>query len=124
MIDNLSDCLCQAVTTDGHNHILEEFGYVRNKCSALKEILVPDDIWPNFKKTALQDKDEDRHQPILLLSFKCGFLKKFTSPIHRYLLQGVSLKEELTKQYKKDLQERWMQEKDVLKCHQGSGYIN
>jgi hypothetical protein len=113
-------CVCQATQTIEEKQLLEKFSCIRENCSAIKEILLPDAIWPNFQKTALEDMDEAYHKSILLLALKRGYLKTITSPIHRFLIQDERPKNELTRQYISDLQERWMEQCQAIERNRKS----
>jgi hypothetical protein len=111
-------CPCQTASFAGEGTLLQEFASLRELCSALKEILVPEESWLSFCEEALKSTDAARHCFILLDAFENGFLERITSPIHRYLLEQNRPKTTLTKQYRKDLTESWMLEKSPLERHQ------
>lgn len=114
---NSIDCICQAAAPEGTYEAVEAFEEVREHCPALKEILVPDSIWFDFKKAVRGEMDEAQHQSILILAFIRGYLRNITSPLHRFLLEDGKPKDVLTKQYKKDLREQWLFENNVLERH-------
>lgn len=117
MIGKFLDCPCEMATAT-EDHILKDFVSIREKCPALKEVLVPDSVWSDFQGTALEDMDEAQHQSILLLALSRGYLRQITSPVHRYLIERGKPKKLLTKQYKNDLIERWMVKKNMVNRHQ------
>jgi len=128
-MNNYSDCPCLSAIPIEKQCLLEKFESIREKCSALKEILVPDNVWRQFKEVAEKEMDEAKHYPILLLALRWGYLKKITSPVHKYLIENGMIKKRLKKQYREDLIEEWMiskeglEPKDGLKRHQESrGY--
>lgn len=106
MISTLN-CPCQTKPSK-ENNFLEGFAKIREKCPALKEILVPDDIWDEFQETARKELDEAGHQYIVLGAYKNGYLDKVTSPIHRYLIDSGKPNKKLDNQYREALKERWM----------------
>lgn len=112
-------CDCQTIRAiDGNwNNILNQFESLRRNCPALREILVPDSVWPEFSKMAPSAYDESGHRSILLGALRSGNLKKITLPIHSYLLDGEKPRDKLTNQYKKDLIEKWMSEDTPLERH-------
>ena len=110
-------CPCQSFIISNKHHVFEEFSSLREKCLALKDILIPDIIWDDFCKVAITAADSDRHQSILLNAFINGFLSKITSPVHRYLIEVSTIHKNLTQQYKKDLSERWILEGTPLAKH-------
>lgn len=113
-------CDCQNMVTTEHNHLLEEFSILRSKCSAIKEVLIPEDDWPAFQRVFLEKRDQAVHCSILLLAFERGHISKITSPIHRYLMEGKKPKLSLTKQYAKDLIEYWLLEETEIERHRKS----
>lgn len=123
-IQSFSNCSCHTPVSeynfdrDDLDSILTRFEAVRTNCSALHEILIPDSYWSNFQKAALASCDEACHQHILLLAFTRGFLRKITSPIHRYMIEIDKAKIRLNKNYITDLRESWMQQCSALKRHQ------
>ncbi len=90
---------------------------VREKCPALREILVPDDVWEAFREANTGKLDEAQHKSILLLALERGYLERLTSPIHRFLLDGTHPRGDLDRNYK-DLSERWLiQKEDPIDRH-------
>jgi hypothetical protein len=102
------NCACEKAIVIEEKNILEEFARIREKCCALKEILLPDSIWSDFQKIGFKNIDEANNRSILLLALERGYLRKITSPIHRYLIKEGKPRKELIPQYKKDLNENWM----------------
>ena len=92
------------------NLLLEEFSMLRDKCSAIKEVLVPEDYWPFFQNIFLEKRDQAEHCSILLMAFERGHISRITSPVHLYLMEGKKTKPSLTKQYARDLRECWLLE--------------
>jgi len=117
MIAESIQCICQTAVADD---ALEEFAGVRDHCPALKEILVPDSSWTDFKKVVQDDIDQAQHQSILILGFIRGYLRSITSPIHRYLIDNNKPKSLLTRQYRNDLRERWLLKNSVQERHHKS----
>ena len=113
-------CPCRTTILSKKDSLLEEFGSLRKKCPALNSIFIPEEIWPDFQKTASAVPNIVKHRSIVLGAFKNGFLSKITLPVHRYLLKGQEPKANLTNQYRKDLIEKWMLENDLLARHQKS----
>lgn len=113
-------CPCQTTSFAGKDTLLQEFASLRELCSALKEVLVPEKFWLSFREEALKSNDAGRHHFILLGAFKNRFLERITSPVHSYLLEQNMPKVTLTKQYRKDLTESWMLEESPLERHRKS----
>jgi hypothetical protein len=110
-------CACQEYRTveyDERIHSLEE---IRQRCCVIHNLLIPDDIWEEYKNFETATRDAAVHSPTIFLSLLRGNLQKITSPIHKYLFDGDKPKSALTTQYKKDLQERWMFEEDIISRH-------
>src|SRR5262245_48604761 len=87
------DCPCRTTYSINLSNILDEFTILRERCSALKEILLPDDIWGRVQSLILKrlkqpDMDGAFHFPCSFLAFQNRSLGNMTSPIHRYLLEA------------------------------------
>jgi hypothetical protein len=114
-------CACVAATNDVE-HIreadgripLEEFGDLRDKCLALLEILIPDETWPQFREWHTLPDDAASHSSVILLAFRRGYLPRLTGPVHRYLMSPAGILPSVSKQYVKDLRERWMFDADPV----------
>jgi hypothetical protein len=113
------NCICQKPPslTIGSS-LLDTFAAVREKCPALKELFVPDEIWPKFYNWHLWSDDEAHHESALLLALGRGHLSSITSPVHRYLLDSGRINPRVRKQYINDLQEKWMDYSDPLERHE------
>lgn len=110
-------CPCQSKIFLSKCSLLEEFTCLRTICPALKDIVLPDATWEDFRKVALKAPNPAKHQPFILGAFKRGFLKNITAPIHRYLLDGSRPKTSLTNEYKQDLMAKWVLETDPAAAH-------
>jgi len=110
-------CSCsQARLSDGQP-LVEAFDQVRTGCPALNLLLAPDEVWQTVVADASGPLDKAHHCSCLLLAYDRGFLERITSPVHRFLLDGGTLRANLTRQYRRDLQERWLSESDELSRH-------
>jgi hypothetical protein len=96
---------------------LDTFTAVREKCPAIKELFVPDEIWPKFRSWHLWSDVEAHHESALLLALDRGHLNSITFPVHRYLFEPSCINSRLRKQYINDLQEKWMDHSDPLERH-------
>src|ERR1019366_3508898 len=85
-----------------------DFSEMRGKCRALREILLPDSIWQQFRDWHSRPDDEAAHRSILLLAFRRGCLGSVTKPIHRYIVSSKGIRPDVRKQYLQDFRERWM----------------
>jgi hypothetical protein len=117
-------CACFAATSDiemvrdADGKIpLEEFIDLRARCMALREILVPDEIWPAFLEWHRTGDDVASHSSVVLLAYRRGYLPKVTGPVHRYLLTETGVSPNARKQYVKDLREKWMLDPDPGERH-------
>jgi hypothetical protein len=52
----------------------EDFSEMRDRCRALREILLPDSIWQQFREWHSLPDDVAAHRSILLLAFRRGCL--------------------------------------------------
>jgi len=82
---------------------LKDFLGLRNKCSALKEILVPNDILEDFINTYINDNSKFDFMSIL--AFERGYLKNITTPVHKFIIGNLH---KVPKYYLDDLKEYWM----------------
>jgi hypothetical protein len=100
-------------------YILNELRRIRENCVVLRQILLPDDIWPKYQAVSIDVMDRARHKPIILLALKYGYLSKITSPLHNYLTRNGRIKSHLKKQYLQDLRETWLtNDQSDLRHHQ------
>lgn len=115
------NCICQVPPSPSIGlSLLDAFAAVREKCPALKELFVPDDIWPKFHNWHLWSDDAAHHESTLLLALDRGYLSSITSPVHRYLLESSRINPRVRKQYIKDLRENWIDYSDSLERHKKS----
>ncbi|PKM42289.1 MAG: hypothetical protein CVV03_10220 [Firmicutes bacterium HGW-Firmicutes-8] len=104
----MKNCSCSEMQGSVRERTLEIFATIRSRCPVLKQIFVPDNIWPEFQKWHRQPDKAAFHRSILLLALERGYLGRVTSAIHRYLITAGLPRTEVRKQYLKDLRERWM----------------
>lgn len=117
-------CACQSATKnvefvcelDGTNSACA-FSELREQCSALHRILIPDEIWPAFRQWHVLPDDVAAHSSVVLLAFRRGLIPRVTGPIHRYLLSSNGIREAVSNQYINDLRENWMFDSDPLARH-------
>jgi Holliday junction resolvase-like predicted endonuclease len=117
-MNKLLCCSCLIIQVNKEKDILNQFEELRRNCEALSKVLLPDDVWASFKKSAVGGFDEANHCSMLLSAFKDGCLNKITSPIHKYLLGDKN--KALKKGYLQDLKENWINSQNVLRRHQRS----
>lgn len=97
--------------------LLNTFAAVRERCPAINQLLVPDEIWPKYRNWHLWSDGEAHHESTLFLALDRGYLSSITSPMHRFLLESGRINSRVTKQYINDLQEDWIDDSDSLKRH-------
>jgi hypothetical protein len=107
-------CPCQTGKDVDRDSLLEEFADLRQKCAALKEVFVPDNVWQNFQKMSKEAPDSVGHKYKILGAFQLGILSKMTLPVHRYCLDA---KRPLQDTYQKELEEHWLEEETILERH-------
>ena len=117
------NCPCQCIFQGSAADRITEFKALRQACSALRTILIPDLVeWE--RAYADLEHDKSGHQSILLGAFERRCLHRLTLPIHKFLMEGGSPKANLQAQYIEDLQERWFIRPDPTKRHRRSkGYL-
>jgi len=112
------DCICrQWHVPVSDSVLLETFEAVREKCPAIRELFVPDNIWPKFRAWHLRPDDQAFHVSILMLALQRGHLWDVTSPAHRYLFASGDLNPGVRKQYVNDLREQWMTMVEPMERH-------
>ncbi|MDX2181250.1 MAG: hypothetical protein SFV18_16765 [Bryobacteraceae bacterium] len=87
---------------------LEDFIELRQHCLALREILLPDEIWTKYLDYHRVPDHVASHRSATLLAYRRGYLPKVTGPIHRYLLTETGISPKASNQYVNDLCEKWM----------------
>lgn len=102
------ECECTRKRIPDRSTALRDFEVVRQKCSALQQVMIPDEIWPKYFSFCNSQKDEALHCPIGFLAYCRGLLGNFTAPIHRFLLEGLPPERQVTRQYQMDLVENWI----------------
>ena len=91
---------------------LQEFIALREKCPALREILVPEQVWAQFREWHLSPDYVASHSSVVLLAFRRGYLSRVTDPIHRYLVSSAGIRPGVSTQYVRDLREKWIFDAD------------
>lgn len=116
----MEKCNCSLSDFSQYSSKIEAFIHVRDQCRALKEILIPDSIWPEYRQAVSKPIGDAKHQPILYLAFTGGALSKLTNPIHKYILDWIDHGKTLKNQYQEDLIENWFDENNQLKRNKNS----
>ena len=110
---------CPCVSTSPRNgELAPHFSEVRLRCPALLKVLLPEEAWKALVAAEQQQADAARHASSILLAFASGHLSRMTAPVHRFLLDGVEIRHDLTAQYRQDLQECWLLGQDVVRRHE------
>jgi len=113
----VEDCICSKRQGSVGEESLEIFAAVRSNCPALRQIFVPDEVWPGFQQWHRQLDTIAYHRSILLLAMERGHLGRVTSAVHRYLMTAGLPRPDVTQQYLQDLRERWMLYSDPIERH-------
>lgn len=111
------ECPCQSPPMAEATPI-EKLEKVREVCSVLRQVYLPDDVWPEVKAWHSTADSVALHHSVFALALEQGHLARLTNPIHHYLLQNGAAATSLRAQYKEDLKERWMLHADHLRRHQ------
>ena len=107
------NCPCQSlprgqeITSAGHQEVMRSFEAIRGQCSALKDVLVPNEVWDGFRTAVLESDEDVLHQHILLVAYRRGLLRQITTPVHRYLIDFDRRRMRVNKNHLKDLREAW-----------------
>ena len=110
-------CSCSSAYDGNEEASLQKLADIRLKCPALLKVFLPDEVWPYFLNWHRQDDKVAYHRSVLLLALKSGYLSQVTSAVHRYLIDAGCVRQEVRKQYLKDLQESWMFYSDPMERH-------
>jgi hypothetical protein len=110
-------CACTVLPDEGQD-LIDQLGRVRDACPALRHVLLPDDTWPQFQVLIRKPANEARHGSIVVIAYQRGHLRRLTSAIHRYILEGNAPRAGLRRQYANDLRERWLLKRTALERHQ------
>ena len=113
----MPECPCQSPASVEGTPI-ENLEKVRELCSALRHVYLPDDVWPDVKAWHSTPDPVALHHSVFALALERGHLARLTNPIHRYLLQDGAVAAGLRTQYREDLKERWMLHADHRRRHQ------
>ena len=120
---SLFKCGCIGSTSSSRADALDQFAAMRNSCPALREILVPDDVWPSFREAHASAPEGVPHASLVFLAFQEGYLGAITGPIHRFLLDEDGRPRNIDLNYLADLRELWMLRDDEVRRHEkGRGY--
>jgi hypothetical protein len=114
----LKSCACfDSGTVDGER-TSEDLRTVRDSCVALRNVLLPNSVWPKFRDWHSRPDNVAWHCSIVFLAFRQGYLGRVTSAVHRYLISEGELRSDVRKQYLQDLREKWMLYPDPVERHQ------
>lgn len=109
--NNYENCICQTLHDHVKFNVIDEFPKVRENCPVLKNVLFPNKIWDKFNATVIKQlfNDDAIHNYTTLLAYERGKLSYYTSPIHRFLLDGKGeIRTKAEKGYIGSLKENWM----------------
>jgi hypothetical protein len=112
-----TSCPCYRASPRNRQTIRREFAELRDRCPALNQILLPDEIWVEAQRQDRAEPDDTYHRSMLVLAYMGGFLHHITWGVHQFLLDGTDVKQAVTKQYRKDLRERWMEKQGIEYRH-------
>jgi len=111
------ECSCDSLY-DGKRPLVQAFSRVRHGCVALRELLAPVDAWSLIVQDAEAPFNAAMQRSYLLVAYQRGVLPRITGPIHRFLCDGPKVHSGLTRQYQRDLAERWLGEVDLSARHE------
>lgn len=116
-------CGCVGSKSSSRTEALDQFAAIRSSCPALREVLVPDDVWPSFREAHASTPKGVPHASLVFMAFQEGYLGAITGPIHRFLLDQDGSRRKIDPNYLADLRELWMLSDDEVKRHEkGRGY--
>jgi len=102
---------------------LSEFGQLRNACSALSRVFVPEETWVRFQSAAQRSQQGVRHASVLLVAAERGYLGALTGPVHKFIIGEFAEGRAIDPAYATELQEIWMlPQRDVDRHSEGRRY--
>ena len=113
-------CHCMTAAASSGEAALAEFSELRENCDALKQVLLPDDAWPDFSSAYERTPGDVPHASLLALAFECGYLGQITAPIHQFLLGDFAAGRSTAPGYTSELRELWMLQAHKADRHQHS----
>jgi len=120
----MPSCPCQIIDESDTAKDTDSFDDVRLKCSALRDIVIPNAILDKHRHHRTYDRNGAKHCSVPFQAFKRGYLREFTEPIHRFLLDGIPENQEIKKQYRSDLQETWLfQQKPITRFRKARNFF-
>ncbi|NQU99979.1 MAG: hypothetical protein HQ538_04525 [Parcubacteria group bacterium] len=125
-IDGITACSCQNMSNiDSTEEAIDELYSVRKKCPVLSDLFIPDEILKCHKhntRTLYIDQNNEhlQHQSKLVLGIRYNYLKKITAPSHSFLIKDGKVREEGKKNYRNDLNEKWLFKKTEIDRHKKS----
>lgn len=127
-LKDFNRCPCQERPANavGQEQIGPRLGVLRQSCPVLHELLLPDDVWPNYERRAAELRasrgaaNPGLHGSILWLAVQRGSLPELLAPLHALLMDGDRVSPEVPKQYRKDLKESWIFESEAIERHRKS----
>lgn len=117
---HLVQCACQHISADLHGDSLGRLTELRQQCAAIREVLLPDALWPAFEAWHRAGDAKAHHASQLIVGLIYGRIPSITEPIHRFVLDGDRVREGLRNQYRRDLQETWMFDPDPIERNRRS----
>jgi hypothetical protein len=100
------------------------FYHLRGVCPALR-LTIPDELTDGHLKFTQAEPDGAYHCSVPFLAYRRGYLANFTKSLHRFALDGTELRKDVTAQYKSDLRETWVLEKDeILRFRKARNYLS
>ena len=119
----MCDCPCMTAELGRTYPSTEGFADLRDRCTALSTVFVPDETWTEFRDAAKKDMRGTQHASVLHLAADRGYLSKLTGPVHRFMLGEFADGRTVSPAYLKELRELWMLlESDVDRHGRGTRY--
>ena len=107
---------CPCASAEAPADIVEAttaFYELREACQALR-MSIPEGIVNEHRAFTTADLDDANHASVPFLAYRRGRLLAFTEALHELAIEAGGFRREVTTQYRRDLQETWLLEKDSI----------
>ncbi len=98
----MENCACSKSYQNSED--INCFLSIRENCPVLRDIIIPSEIFEDYKNAISKPRGSILKTPIFYSLFEHQILFHFTNPIHKYIIERI---EQVNKSYKKSLQEKW-----------------
>jgi len=88
-------------------------GEVRSQCPAIREVLVPEQIWNEYQAFTLAS-DDALHHPLMVGAAMTATIARLTAPVHRF---HVDSQQKFKKAFRNSLADSWWKAPNIARRH-------